>query len=193
MEITNLQQYKNYLDSYYSSSQYFYDIDDALDGAYTALDNGLKNLPTGKKPAVCLDIDETMISEYDLMKANDYGFPYDWLLIAWQKTDFPALEAVLDFYDYCLVNKVYIFVISSRTTNYQDTVSLLLENAGYTNTSNIYLKNENDKRTTEQFKTDTRLKLIASGYDILVNIGDQVGDLNGAADYQCKLPNPFYE
>ena len=43
------------------------------------------------------------------------------------------------------------------------------------------------------FKAAERENLIAQGYVIVVNMGDQMSDLDGGhAERTYKLPNPFY-
>jgi predicted secreted acid phosphatase len=44
------------------------------------------------------------------------------------------------------------------------------------------------------YKSGERAKIVAAGYRIILNVGDQMSDLNGnpQAELSVKLPNPFY-
>ena len=43
------------------------------------------------------------------------------------------------------------------------------------------------------YKSGARAKIVAMGYDIILNIGDQNSDLAGGyADKDIKLSNPYY-
>jgi len=47
--------------------------------------------------------------------------------------------------------------------------------------------------TTTQYKSLTRQHIESLGFDIILDIGDQLGDLAGGfADRTFKVPNPMY-
>ena len=50
------------------------------------------------------------------------------------------------------------------------------------------------KMHTQDYKSDERKKIVAAGYRMVMNVGDQWSDLNGEprAEVSVKLPNPFY-
>jgi predicted secreted acid phosphatase len=47
---------------------------------------------------------------------------------------------------------------------------------------------------TVEYKSSERRKIVADGYRIVLNVGDQWSDLDGEpkAQVSVKLPNPFY-
>ena len=49
------------------------------------------------------------------------------------------------------------------------------------------------KEASATFKTAERARLVAQGYTIVANLGDQESDLvGGYAERTFKLPDPFY-
>jgi transcriptional regulator with XRE-family HTH domain len=79
----------------------------------------------------------------------------------------------------------------------------LRESSGLTQTeiskrtgiSTSRLRPKEDKgKTVAKFKSSARRKIADQRYDIILNVGDQLSDLNGdpAAELSVKLPNPFY-
>ena len=48
--------------------------------------------------------------------------------------------------------------------------------------------------TMIQYKSSDRGKIVASGYRIVLNVGEQMSDLDGnpQAEHSVKLPNPLY-
>ena len=68
-----------------------------------------------------------------------------------------------------------------------------LRQAGYESWAVLVLKEAGSTQTALAFKTENRRRLAQSGYNILVNIGDQDSDLQGGyAESTFKLPNPMY-
>ena len=49
-------------------------------------------------------------------------------------------------------------------------------------------------RSTAEYKSGERKKIVDAGYRIILNVGDQRSDLAGSpqAEVSVKLPNPFY-
>jgi predicted secreted acid phosphatase len=47
---------------------------------------------------------------------------------------------------------------------------------------------------TAVYKASERQKIVAAGYTLVMNVGDQWSDLDGSprAAINVKLPNPFY-
>lgn len=56
------------------------------------------------------------------------------------------------------------------------------------------MRGPNQKGTALAFKSAQRAKMVAAGYRIVLNVGDQWSDLRGApqAEYSVKYPDPFY-
>ena len=69
-----------------------------------------------------------------------------------------------------------------------------LTKVGYLNWNALYLEPDNYAQpSTIPFKKAMRRQITRKGYDIILDVGDQLSDLKGGyADMDIKLPNPFY-
>ena len=70
-----------------------------------------------------------------------------------------------------------------------------LTTAGYKGWTRLILRNQSEiGMPTTVYKASERAKIVADGYHIILNMGDQWSDLNGdpKAEISVKLPNPFY-
>jgi predicted secreted acid phosphatase len=187
MNFDNLQEFKDWCTNYYNSGLYLHECQVIIDAAKNLIDRGPVN-----NPAICFDIDETAISNWEIMKDNDYGWPNAVLIYSWETTKMPALVPVLSLYTYAIEHNFTVFFISSRSATYLGNTTQLLDNAGYLEYEDLILKPVGDTRSDAEFKSEMREQIIYQGYDIVINIGDHTSDLQGNADNQIKLPNPFY-
>jgi predicted secreted acid phosphatase len=90
-------------------------------------------------------------------------------------------------------NNVEVFFITGRNPVDAPGTERNLREVGYETWTTIYYKPEGEQRSSASFKTGIRKQLVAEGYTIVANIGDQESDLSGgAAERTFKLPNPFY-
>jgi predicted secreted acid phosphatase len=148
---------------------------------------------TAQKLAVVFDIDETTLSNLRHIQANDYGYiPKVW--DAWvaegQATAIFPVQAV---YHTAVNARVDIFFITGRSPDGAAATERNLRQVGYETWTRIFYKPADFAESTRAFKIDTRRKLAAEGYLIILNIGDQNSDLvGGYAEKVFKLPNPFY-
>lgn len=190
MNLSDLkEQCQSYVNGWQNNKCYYFDeCDEKLSLAKSYVDKPI----TRKNPAVCFDDDETLISNIPLMEVNDWGWPDLMLKFSWQEENMPPLKPVQLFYNYLYSLKYSIFIITARSNIYYNQTLEELKNAGYYGFVELIMKDPNDTRSDAQYKSDTRAELIARGYDIVVNVGDHDSDLQGNADYQCKLPNYFY-
>ncbi len=159
-----------------------------------------------KMPAVVLDIDETTLSNWPNILADDFGFiskgrcnalpdgpcGFDaWVRKAAAKAFPPAVE----FFNAAKSKGVAIIFITARRDRQRRATLRNLKHAGYEGFAELILRHDKDDfPTAEAYKTAARAKLAADGkYTIIANIGDQRSDLNGGhAECPFKLPNPFY-
>jgi len=213
----NLAGLKSQLSFYECSGAYSRDIKTQIDKAIAYVTQRAKS---GTKLAIVLDIDETALSNWEEIKANDFGLietgpctisktnpsPWPipdtpcgfnaWILLA----DAKPLDT-LRLFQAAKENKVAVFFITGRheEENTKDSHPVLdatvenLHKAGYTDWVGLYLKPADDKESIQEFKTAKRKQIREMGYTIVVNVGDQYSDLRGGyAERVYKLPNPFY-
>jgi acid phosphatase len=207
-ETTNLGQQKTALLAYEASGQYDHDIKAVVDQAkmYLAQQAGRKG-----KLAIVLDIDETALSNWPEMKANDFGFfvngpcdlspdgtvqaPCGWNKWVDLGKDLP-IAPTLDLYGQARSQGLKCFFITGRREAQRASTTANLRAAGYDGwqDKDLIMK-PNDLRppSAAYFKTEARKRIVDQGYIIVLSIGDQDSDLTGGyAERTFKLPNPFY-
>jgi acid phosphatase len=158
----------------------------------------------GENLAVVLDIDETSVSNWANLAADDFGFfakgectlqlqepcGFDnW--IAKQTPD--VIKPTLDLFNLAKSKGIKIYFISARRADQRDDTMRHLTATGYKDWDDLILKQPIDPNEVSKFKTSAREKIEASGKKIIVNVGDQYSDLTGGhAERTFKVPNPFY-
>jgi len=212
-EPRNISGLKSELLYYQCSGTYERDIRRVIDKAIAYVTERARK---GGKLALVLDIDETSLSNWEEMKANDFGLiengPCElgrpdadgwrvpespcgfsaWILAR----DAKPLDTVRLFRA-ARASNIAVFFITGRKDDDQhcvrDATTGNLRKAGYSDWTDLILEPGDYKSTVEQFKTEKRKEISAKGYTIIANVGDQYSDLNGEyAERVFKLPNPFY-
>lgn len=194
-EPENLAFVKKRLTQYHDSGEYEKDINHVMDQAMRYLKRRVANFKPGdKKMAIILDIDETSLSNYSDMKKEDFGGTKDQIISAEDQGHDPAIPATLKLYRYAKANGVAVFFVTGRMEEEREATGNNLKLSGYDNWDGLVLRDGDYKKVpASEYKTAIRKKLVAEGYDIIINIGDQQSDLNGGfADKTYKLPNPYY-
>jgi acid phosphatase len=86
-----------------------------------------------------------------------------------------------------------IFFLTGRPERLRAVTERNLQAAGYEWTGVLLKPDALNIPSAVDFKAAERRRLVAEGYTIVVNIGDQMSDLDGGfAERTYKLPNPFY-
>ena len=197
----NLGEHKSKLTAYKTSGQYDADLAAVAAEAKQYLQARLGKVD---KPAIVLDIDETALSNYPALKINDYGFiiggscdlekgPCGFL--AWiDMAKGTAIAPALELYRFARANNVAVFFITGRPERTREATERNLREAGYTDWEKTVLKPADLKVVSAaDYKGPVRCELLAQGYNIVVNMGDQPSDLaGGCAEKTFLLPNPFY-
>ena len=194
LEPANLYLHKQELKAYVESGGY---VKDVAAVALQANKYLVKRIARGAKPgqklAVVFDIDETILSNLSHILANDFGYvPKTW--DSWvAEGRAPAILPVQVVYETAVRAKVDVFFITGRRVSDRPGTEKNLREVGYETWTKIFYKPNDFAETTRAFKIDMRRKLMADGYVIIANIGDQDSDLvGGYAERWFKLPNPFY-
>jgi acid phosphatase len=160
----------------------------------------------GKTLAVVLDIDETSLSNWPNLKANNFGFIKggpcfeepnlscgfdEWIL----KASAPAIPPALKFFeDVIKMRSVAVFFITGRRQSQRQATLSNLDSAGFQGFAELRTRRDDDHRKSAvEFKSPEREAIEAKQYKIIASIGDQQSDLDGAAaECTFKVPNPFY-
>lgn len=153
----------------------------AYNVAKTVLDEALKSYKGTKKPAVVVDIDETVLdnSPYQAQCIlGNFQYPVgwdEWCLMAKAK----AIPGAVDFLNYAHSKNVAVFYVSNRKSHLQDATVKNLVAEGFPNVKEPFIMS----RTNESSKTSRRA-LIAKDYEILMLFGDNMNDFSG--DWEHK-------
>ncbi len=161
--------------------------------------------PQVAKPALVLDIDETSLSNWPEIKANDFGYftggSCDRLpkgpcgALAWDHTaKAKAIGPTLELFKVAKSMGVSVFFITGRYESERAATERNLRAAGYHGwTALIMRRNGTSTPSAADYKAPERAKLEMKGYTIIANVGDQPSDLDGGhAERGFLLPDPFY-
>lgn len=163
-----------------------------------------KRADPAAKLALVLDIDETSLSNWPNLLADDFGFFLDgtcdhlpkgpcgsdaW--IARQAAE--AIRPTLDLFNAAKARSVSVFFITGRGEAQRAATMNNLKAAGYDGWADLIMKQAADKSPVRTFKTMSRKQIEGRGFTIIANVGDQYSDLDGGhAERTFKVPNPFY-
>ena len=190
----------------YQAGNYEYDIGAVLADARIYVERRVTQVT---KPAVVLDIDETSLSNWPNIKADDFGFinnvqcSTDPTLPCgfnnWVGTGVaPAIVPTREFFDAVVAQGVAVFFVTGRLDSQRTVTIDNLEKSKFKSwTKLITLPDADKNKPISTFKSEARAEIEHDGYTIIANIGDQFSDLAGDADgphAECKfkVPNPFY-
>jgi predicted secreted acid phosphatase len=208
----NIDTYKRQLTEYQKNG-YISDIAAVMERATRYV---LDRVSEVKRPAVVLDIDETSLSNWKNIEADDYGFIVEgsctlqtkkacgfneWIDLAIA----PAIEPTLKFFDAIRadaisdkgVPNIAIFFITGRRESQRRATLWNLDRAGFKGWTGVATRPDDQHGSIVPFKSRERDEIVKKGYSIVANIGDQDSDLKdeeGKSSAECdfKLPNPFY-
>ena len=197
----NLGTIKDLLLEYH---QKYYDIDVAavFDSAQAFVE---QNASQAKRPALVLDIDETSLTNWPNLLADNFGFVADgtcdalpagpcgfnqWIL----KGSAKAIEPARKLFDAAKAKGVAVIFITARPDKQRDITILNLDHAGFEGWTELRTRpDRDDLLTVQEYKTAERTKVEAEGYTIIADVGDQMSDLEGEhSGCHFKVPNPFY-
>jgi acid phosphatase len=197
--VANLGTLKLKLQRYYSCTCDCGCYQKELDRQAQVAIDFLHRRATHKNPderlALVLDIDETVLSNYKEMAAQDYGYvssEFD----AWEDSaQATAIPGTLRLYQEARRLGVSVFFITGRGEAHRAATEKNLKNVGYANWDGLTLRTAaQSSEATIAYKSGARKTIADAGYRIILNVGDQFSDLKGAptAELSVKLPNPFY-
>ena len=140
-------------------------------------------------------IDETCLSNYADMVHLDFGGTYEEMNSLKAEGHDPAITSALALYNYAKNHGVSIFFITARPEYERSETIENLEMVGFSGWTKLFMEPDNyNNPSIIPFKVSERKKIIALGYDIILNVGSQQSDLDeGYSDMAFKLPNPFYQ
>ena len=146
----------------------------------------------GRKLAIVLDIDETSLSNYSAINADNFTYGVNSQGEAVNKIGV-AIAPTLELFNLAKKNGVAVFFITGRGEAVRQPTTENLQAQGYSGWDGLTLKPAGTTLTTVAYKSAARAAIEQQGYRIIANVGDQYSDLAGGhEDTAFKLPNPFY-
>jgi predicted secreted acid phosphatase len=165
----------------------------------------IERAATATKPAIVFDIDETALSNWTVIKADDFGrvipgpcaHPPDGPC-GWEAWDMRGGSTVIDptlkLYRRAKSLSMAVFFITGRPENQRAPTERNLRVAGYETFNGLIMPPVGSKfASAADFKAPQRAAITQAGYTIIANVGDQQSDLAGGhSEKTFLLPNPFY-
>lgn len=144
------------------------------------------------KLAVVFDIDETALSNYSAIEADNFTFGTNSQNQAQNKVGV-AIDPSLALFKLAKRKRIATFLITGRRENVRTPTTENLTEQGFVGYKRLIMMPQAFGGTTVDFKADAREDIEGQGYRIVANVGDQYSDLAGGhAAVAFKLPNPFY-
>ncbi len=187
---------------YYDSGAYLIDLQLAAAPAIAWITEEAQRV---NRPAVVFDIDETALSNWEAIKANDFGRVFDGPCdrlpegpCGWRAWDLRAqstvIQPTMDVYSAAKDRGTAIFFITGRDDTQRAATERNLQAVGYTGYTKLIMEPPGAHYVSAaDFKAPQRAQIQQQGYTIIANLGDQPSDLDGGfAERTYQLPNPFY-
>lgn len=188
--------------AYHDSGQYSHDLVTVADQAAEWIRD---RAGSAAKPAFVLDVDETALSNWEVLRRDDFGRPVPGPCDAaldtpcgWAAWDLlgrdPAIQPTLRVFNLARSLNVTVFFITGRPESQRAATERNLVNVGYGGFARLYLVPEGAHfASASDFKAPIRSQIEQAGYTIIANMGDQPSDLiGGYAEKKFLLPDPFY-
>jgi HAD superfamily, subfamily IIIB (Acid phosphatase) len=187
--------------AYHDSGAYDRDLAAVAAGASAWL---RQHAPEIERAALVLDIDETALSNWEVILANDFGRivggpctlpegPCGWA--AWDQLGRdPPIAPTLGVFREARELGVAVFFITGRPESQRAATERNLREAGYAGFAGLDMVPDGERyERAADFKAPRRAAIEQAGYTIVANVGDQPSDLAGGhAERAFLLPNPFY-
>ena len=199
---TNVGDAKTAALTYHDSGAYDRDLAIVASGAGRWL---ARRAPAVTRPALVLDIDETALSNWEVIKLDDFGRPIDGPCVpgsgapcgwaAWDQLGRdPAIAPTLQVFQLARALKVTVFFITGRPESQREATERNLAAVGYQGYQKLYMVPDGAHfASAADFKAPIRAEIEQAGYIIVANMGDQPSDVQGGhAEKMFLLPDPFY-
>jgi predicted secreted acid phosphatase len=146
----------------------------------------------GRKAAIVFDVDETLLSNYTAIDADNFTFGPQSQAEAVNEIG-TAIQPSLDLFNLAKKKGLAIFLITGRREDVRAHTESNLAREGFTGYKQLILRPVGAGGTVVDYKAGERAKIEDQGYKIVANVGDQYSDLAGGhSQVVFKLPNPFY-
>lgn len=200
----NIGQLKRQVMDYVCAGDYDRDVAKALAEAQSFVE---QRAGAVRKPALVLDIDETSLSNWPEIRANDFGYiPNGPCVLArhagcgvrsWElSARAEAIAPTLALFNAARAKGVTVFFLTGRNADpaLRAATGRNLRRAGYRGWKRLIMRDAGSRTLyADVFKSRERARIETEGYVIIANVGDQESDLKGGhAERGFRVPNPFY-
>lgn len=197
--IPNLDTLKKELRQYHDCTCtcgcYAHDLDAQADRAIAFLRRRAAHRRPQEKLALILDIDETTLSNYQEVVGADFAYNAA-VFNAWiEKAQAPVIPGTLRLYKEAQRLGVSVIFITGRPKTERDATERNLRAQGFDHWQELVMRSAGQSsETARKYKQEARRQLVAKGYALALNVGDQWSDLKGKpeAEFSVKYPDPFY-
>jgi acid phosphatase len=197
--IPNLDSLKKELKQYHDCTCtcgcYAHDLDMQADRAIAFLRQRAAQPRAYKKLAMILDIDETTLSNYQEEVGADFAFNTA-VFNAWvESAQATAIPGTLRLYKEAQRLGVSVLFITGRSEAQREATARNLRAQGYDHWQELVMRPvDHGPQTIGEFKQMARSQMVAKGYTLVLNVGDQWSDLKGKpeAEFSVKYPDPYY-
>ncbi len=188
----NLTDIKQQIYTYAQSGQYNREVNQVVKAAHDWIETRVARATPGEKLAAVFDIDETSLTNLGYML--DCGLCSSAAQAKLYPTDaLRPIPATLDLFNFAKSKGVALFFVTGRYDTGRDLTARTLENAGYSDWTDLLMRPSGNSNTAAVMKSGVRAGIEKKGYKIIMNIGDQLSDLvGGYSERTYKLPDPFY-
>jgi acid phosphatase len=197
--IPNLDTLKKELRQYHDCTCtcgcFAHDQDVQADRAIAFLRQRAAHRRAGEKLALILDIDETTLSNYQEEVGGDFAYNKP-VFDAWIETaQATAIAGTLRLYKEAQRLGVSILFITGRDEAQRGATERNLRAQGFDHWQELVMRPaDHGSQSIGEFKQVARSQMIAKGYTLALNVGDQWSDLKGKpeAEFSVKYPDPYY-
>lgn len=191
-EPANLDPHKRQIRAYVDSGAYQRDIASVAAQATEWLRTRAARRGGGRL-AVVFDLDETLLLNWPYLSRQDFGYVpkawEDWI----EAGDAPPVEPVRDVYRTARQLGYDVIFLTGRVESQRGATERNLRAIGCSEYAALICRAPGSRGTNASFKAAERRRLLAEGWTIVANLGDQESDLAGGyAERTFKLPGPFY-
>lgn len=146
------------------------------------------------KAAAVFDVDDTLLSFYDVYNQNQFAPEYATVQAAELACQQPVIESVRAFFEAAKARKVAVFLLTGRSDDIRTQTENCLAQAGISGWRQLIMRSAAQQSLTQlAYKTAERKGIERRGYVIITSIGDQISDSAGGFTKRgFLLPNPMY-
>lgn len=196
--LTTLTATPDALSDYHDSGQYDHDLSEAIENALRYLRFRMTQhaRQTQPKPlAIVMTVDETALSNYDDLKKLNFNFSASDIEQVYAQAHARAIPYTKALYDYARRHHIAIFFVTHRKEHLRHHTTTNLHRVGYDDWEGLYMLPDDQTRLTlQRFKLETHKKILTLGYDIALDLENQLDHVESDyADMSVTLPNPYYQ